>query len=369
MPVNEERIRERFLQLVRLNSPSKKEGAVAEWLKEQFAQLSLAAEVDDSAKETGSETGNIIVRLEGEGPTLLLAAHMDVVSDMAGVQVLEEDGVFRTDGRTILGADDKAGIAAILEAATVLVEEKLPHPSLELVFTTCEEIGLLGAKHLKRESLKAQYGFIFDSMNKPGEIIVNSPSQDEHYYKVLGKAAHAASAEEGVSAIQIAAWAISQIPLGRLSPSTTANIGKISGGTATNIVPELAEIWGEVRSFQDEELEKQSRLMEDSFQKAAAKFGGSVEGKKERSFTGFQLSHKDSVVQLAQNAVHKVGLRSQLVSSGGGSDANVFNQLGIPSVNLGVGMEKPHTKEEFLAARDLVAAAEIALALCTGEAR
>ena len=128
MPVNEERIRERFLQLVRLNSPSKKEGAVAEWLKEQFAQLSLAAEVDDSAKETGSETGNIIVRLEGEGPTLLLAAHMDVVSDMAGVQVLEEDGVFRTDGSTILGADDKAD-RRDLEAATVLVEEKLPYPS------------------------------------------------------------------------------------------------------------------------------------------------------------------------------------------------------------------------------------------------
>ncbi len=368
MPINEARIKERFLHLTALNSPSKREGPVASWLKEQFSQLGLAAQEDESGKRTGSESGNIVVRIPGRGPALLFGAHMDVVSDMALAQVRLEDGSFKTDGKTILGADDKAGLVAILEAVTALTEEKLSHRPLELVFTTCEEIGLCGSNALRRDDLKAQCGFIFDSGNQPSEIIINAPSQDEHYYKVIGKAAHAGSApEEGIDAIRLAAWAISQMPLGRLSASTTANIGKIAGGSATNIVADLTEVWGEARSFLEEELSEQSQRMRECFRQAAAKFGGQVEAKLKRSFTGFKLSHRELVVQLAQQAVHKIGLRPQLVSSGGGSDANVLNQLGLPTVNLGVGVQKPHTKEETLALADLTAASRLALALATGE--
>lgn len=367
MPINEQRVEKRFLQLVKLNSPSKREGAVASWLKDEFAKLGLAVAEDDSAKVTGSESGNLIVRLPGEGPALLFGAHMDVVAEMEQVKVRYQDGIFRTDGSTILGADDKAGIVAIVEAVTTLVEDELPHRPLELVFTTCEEIGLFGAKALAKEDLKAQYGFIFDSGKPTAHIVTSAPSQDEHYFKLIGKAAHAGDApEKGISAIQMAAEAIAQMPLGRLSPITTANIGKIAGGSATNIVPEVVEVWGEARSFHEEELVAQSDLMAECFQKAAAKFGGKVECKRNRAFTGFSIALKDPVVQLALEAVHKISLDAQLVSSGGGSDANVLNLLGIPTVNLGVGMEGAHTKEESVALSDLVAAARLALALATG---
>lgn len=358
----------RFSELVKINSPSKREGAVSSWLKAEFSKLGLDVHRDNSSRLTGSETGNLIIRIPGAGPSLLFGAHLDVVAEMEEVEVIYEDGIFRTDGSTILGADDKAGIVAILEAVTVLVEEDLPHRALEIVFTTCEEIGLLGAKALRREDLSSHYGFVFDSGKPSAHIVTSSPSQDEHYFKVLGKAAHAGVApEQGIDAIQMAAWAISQLPLGRVSPLTTANIGKIKGGEATNIVPEQVEVWGEVRSFSEAELSAQSQLMEECFHKAQAKFGGKVQGKVNRAFTGFSLAPRDPVVQLATAAAKKIGAEPQLVSSGGGSDANVLNSLGIPTVNLGVGMEGAHTKEESVAIADLVMAAELALALATGD--
>ena len=368
MPIDEERIAARFLELVGFNSPSKREGVVARWLEAEFKKLGLTVQEDESASETGSDTGNLIVRLPGEGPALLFAAHMDVVEEMEGVEVREAHGSFRTDGSTILGADDKAGIVAILEAVTALVEDELPHRPLELVFTTCEEIGLCGVRALDKDKLAAEYGFVFDSGKPTAHIITSSPSQDEHYYKIQGKAAHAGVApEQGINAISMAAWAIAQLPIGRLSPTTTANIGKITGGTATNIVPDLVEVWGEVRSFFQDELAEQSQLMEESFQRAAAKFGGKVEGKCTRAFTGYSIPLKDPVVQLALEAVHNIGVDPQLVSSGGGSDANVLNDFGIPTVNLGVGMEGAHTKEESVELVDLTLAAQLALALATGK--
>jgi tripeptide aminopeptidase len=368
--VNEHRIKERFGELVKLNSPSRREGAVASWLHSEFSRLGLEVQEDGSAEATGSETGNLIVRIPGSGPKLLFGAHMDVVEDMAQAKISFKDGSFRTDGSTILGADDKAGIVAIVEAVTVLVEEGLSHRPLELVFTTCEEIGLLGSKALAPAELQAQYGFIFDSGKPTAHIIISAPSQDEHFFKVTGKAAHAGTdPEKGISAIAIAARAIDRMPLGRLSSATTANIGKIQGGSATNIVPEQVELWGEARSFHEEELEAQSRLMADCFTRAAAELGGKAECKQSRAFTGFSLTPKDPVVCLALEAVHKIGQEPQVVSSGGGSDANVLNLLGIPTVNLGVGMDGAHTKQETVALSDLVTAANLALALATGDNR
>lgn len=368
MAIEQARMEQRFLELVKLNSPSREERPVVEWLKQEFQKLGLEPWEDESSKETGANCGNLIVEIPGEGPQLLFSAHLDVVAPMENVKVSYEDGVFRTDGTTILGADDKAGLVVILEAITALVEDELPHCPLKLIFTTCEEIGLLGAKALPREVAAADFGFVFDSGKPAAHIITSSPSQDEHFYRIHGKAAHAGVApENGISAIEIAALAISKLELGRLNHATTANIGKINGGSATNIVPDEVEVAGEVRSFSEEELKDQSEKMAQAFQEAASKYGGRVEAEITRSFTGFNLTPQAEVVKRALAASKKIGSDPVLISSGGGSDANVYNTLGIPTVNLGVGMEGAHTKEETVAIADLLTAANLALVLAQGE--
>lgn len=369
MYVNEERVKANFLNLVKLNSPSGKEKIVADWLRSKFSKLGLEVEEDNSRHKTGSNTGNLIVRIPGkvDQPTLLLAAHMDVVAEMDNVQVIFEDGIFRTDGSTILGADDKAGIVAMLEVATVLMEEKLEHAPLELVFTVCEEVGLVGAKALERELLQSQLGFVFDSSKPFGNIIIQAPYQDCFHYRIMGKAAHAGVCPEaGINAIQLASHAISQLPQGRISPETTTNIGKIEGGVATNIVPDKVEVWGEVRSMNKDALVAQNALVDECFQQAATEFGGKVECQRTHVFSGFSLSPDSQVVKKGLDALRSIGIDGELASTGGGSDANILNAIGIPAINIGLGCKGSHSTTESIAFADLCNLASFGLALARG---
>lgn len=355
--VNRDRIVNEFLELVQIDSHSGKEGKVAEVLVKKLQELGLEVTIDDAGVKAGGETGNVIAKMKGskKGPTILFSCHMDTVKPGIGVKPVIKDEIIYSDGTTILGGDNKAGIAAVLEGIRLVKENNLEHSDVEIAFSIWEEGGLFGAKYLDYSLINAEYGFVLDSGGSPGEIIITGPAQDKVNAKITGKPAHAGVApEEGISAIMIAARAIDQMNLLRIDEETTANIGVITGGEATNIVTPEVYIKGEARSINEEKLNKQSAHMVEIFEKAAADFGGKVEMEVERMYPPFNIDPNDTIVLKAKEAFSRMGIEAHTGSTGGGSDTNVFNGNGIKAINLGIGEKKPHTLEEHLHIVDLV---------------
>jgi tripeptide aminopeptidase len=358
--INQDRLVSTFLELVQIDSPSGQEDEIARHLVAVLKSLDLLVVRD--------ATGNVIGRLAGEGPPILLSAHMDTVEPGRGVKPIIEGGIITSDGTTILGGDDKSGIAVILEVLRVLVEQSLPPtklaPPLEVALTVSEERGLKGAKGLDLTRLRAREGIVLDSGGEIGTIVVSAPSQDKIRAVVHGKAAHAgAEPEKGINAIVVAAEAIAAMPLGRIDEETTANIGRIQGGTATNIIPDRAEMEGEARSHDERKLEAQVQAMTEALEEAARRHGATVDIDVQRSYSTFRLSEEDGIVRRAVAAAKALGLTPALGPSGGGSDANVFNVAGIAAINISTGMDKVHTTEEQIAAADMVKCAEFLLAI------
>jgi len=354
--INPDRLTSTFLELVQIDSPSGQEEEIARHLTVELSGLGLQVARD--------KTGNVIARLAGEGPPILLSAHMDTVEPGQGVKPVIANGIITSDGTTILGGDDKSGVAAILEVLRALMEQDLPHPPLEVALTVSEETGLNGAKGLDLNTLRAREGIVLDSGGPIGAIVVSAPSQDNIKATVHGKTAHAGvEPEKGINAIVVAAEAIAAMPLGRIDEETTANIGRIQGGMATNIIPDRVEMAGEARSHDERKLETQVQALTEALNKAAGRHGATVEIDVNRSYSTFQLSEADGIVQKAVAVAKTLGLTPALVPSGGGSDANVFNAGGIAAINVSTGMEKVHTTEERLAVDDLVKSAEFLLAV------
>jgi len=353
--INRDRLLDTFLELVRIDSPSGEEAAISAHIANRFRELGLAVEI--------SEAGNVIARMDGEGESILLSAHMDNVMPCRGVKPVIEEGVIRSDGTTVLGGDDKAGVAVILEVLQTILEKDLPHPPVEAVITVSEEVGLAGAKHLDMDKLRSKIGIGLDMGGEIGSIAISAPYHDNIRAVVRGKAAHAgACPEEGINAIVVAAEAITNMRIGRIDEETTANIGVIQGGTATNIVPDRVEIKGEARSRDEEKLRAQTASMVESLRRTAQRHGATVDIDVHREYVGYSLSEEDRIVQLLVQGVRAVGLEPLLVPVGGGSDANVFNARGIQVTNISVGMEKVHTTEEYIALDDMATCAEIVLA-------
>ena len=354
--INQDRLVSTFLELVQIDSPSGHEEEIARHLTAELKSLGLTVERDT--------TGNVIGRLAGEGPPILLSAHIDTVEPGRGVKPVVANGIITSDGATILGGDDKSGVAAILEVLQVLVEQGLSHPPLEVALTVGEETGLNGAKGLDLNTLRAQEGIVLDSGGEIGTIVVAAPSQYKLRAVVHGKAAHAGTEpEKGINAIVVASEAIAAMPLGRIDEETTANIGRIQGGTATNIVPDRVEMAGEARSHNESKLKAQVQAMTEALKKAASRHGATVEIDVERSYSTFKLSEEDGIVRRAMAAAKALGLAPVLAPSGGGSDANIFNAGGITTINISAGMDKVHTTEERLAVDDLAKCAEFLLAV------
>jgi tripeptide aminopeptidase len=281
------------------------------------------------------------------------------------------DGVIRSAGDTILGADDKSAVAIILEVLATLREQGIAHGPLEVVLTTCEEIGLLGAKHLDFDLVTATMGYVLDTRD-PNGLVTRAPSANRLHFKVLGQDAHAGSApEEGINAIALAAAAIHRLPLGRLDAETTCNLGTIRGGLATNIVPPWVEVEGEARSHHEERLESVTREMVAAFEDVAAehrrRLGRSelprLEHRVARDFSHFHLPEAHPVVRLAQETARSLGRALTCKTTGGGSDANVFFQRGIQVGVLGTGMRDVHTVRESIAVADMVGCAELVIGI------
>lgn len=358
MEIHKERLVKEFLELVQIDSETKYEEQIAQVLKQKFQQLGLEVIEDDSKKETGHGAGNLICTLKGSLPTvdpIYFTSHMDTVVPGKNIRPKIDQGMIVSDGTTILGADDKAGIASMLEAIRIIQEHEIPHGDIQFILTVGEESGLVGAKALDKNLIQAKYGYALDSNGKVGNIVVQAPAQAKLYITIEGKSAHAGvEPEKGISAISLAAKAISHMRLGRIDEETTANIGSFQGGKQTNIVCDHVEIVAEARSLEEKKLDKQVQHMKETFEEIAASFGGKAMVKVEKMYPNFCFGPDDLVVKQAENAARAIGLTPERMKSGGGSDANIFSGAGIPTVNLAVGYEEIHTTKERMPIKELI---------------
>jgi tripeptide aminopeptidase len=369
--INQQRLSEEFVRLAAINSPPLKESVIARYLTERLQRLGADVRFDNASSATGGEVGNLVAVLPGTGKVtepLLFSVHMDTVEPGGQVEPVLRDGVFYSAGDTVLGADDKAGIAELLEALEVVREQKIPHGPIEIVITIAEEIGLVGAKHFDYSMVTARRGYALDTEGVD-QMVLQAPGANHLRIDIEGLASHAGMAPElGVSAIQTAALAISQMRLGRIDHETTANIGRIEGGVARNIVPQHLSIVGEARSHDPQKLQEQTEHMLACFEAAAAQMAREINGALVRpkispkiysDFPSMSVAEDAPVVKLARAAAATVGHDLNVRLGGGGSDANIFNAHGIETIILATGMTRVHTHDESVAVADMVHVAQL----------
>ena len=350
-----------------MSSPPGKERPVADRVTEYLRGLGLAVEEDGAGAEIDGTAGNLLCSLEptaSGGVPIFLCAHLDTVPPAGPIEPVVENGAVRNAGGTILGADDKSAVAAMLEATRRVVEENRPHSGLELLFTPKEEVGLLGASAFDHTRLRARIGYVYDQAAPIGQVVLGAPSAVGIEATFHGRAAHAGMyPEEGRSAIAAAARAIADLRLGRIDDESSANVGVIEGGTARNIVPERCSLRGEARSHDDDKLADLVREMTETMAFAATLEECEVETVVSRSYRSYRFRKDDDSVRLAAAALERTGYTPEFVSTGGGADANVFNERGLACVNLSNGMAEIHTPDEHIAVADLEAMVEVTLAL------
>ena len=352
-----------FLELVQIDSETKHEEVIAPILVKKLEEMGFDVYQDDAHTRNGHGAGNIIATLKGtlDVEPIYFTVHMDTVVPGVGIKPeIRADGYIYSDGTTILGADDKAGMAALFEMARRLKEQNIEHGTIQFIITAGEESGLAGAKELDPSLIQAKLGFAVDSDGKVGGIVTAAPFQAKIETKIFGKTAHAGVApEKGISAITLAAKAVAKMKLGRIDEETTANIGHFEGGKATNIVCDEVYILAEARSINKEKLDAQVSHMRETFENTAQSLGGRAEVEVKLMYPGFSVTEEDRVVQIAMAAVENIGRKAQLGISGGGSDANVIAGFGIPTVNLSVGYEEIHTTNERMPIEELEKLADL----------
>jgi tripeptide aminopeptidase len=355
-----------FCELAAVPSPPGEERAVADLVVRYLRDCGVEVDEDDCGPAIGSTMGNVYARLEptAAGDPLFLCAHLDTVPPTATIEPVVHDGVVRNAAGTILGADDKAAVAVMLEAARRVLAERRPHAGIELLFTPKEEVGLVGASAFDHDRLLARIGYVYDQAAPIGVVILGAPYSQSLEVTFHGRAAHSGMhPEDGRSAIAAAARAISEFRLGRVDEHSTANVGTITGGTATNIVPEWCTFVAEARSHDERKLADLVREMQDAITFAAGVAECDVETKTQKSYRGYRFSKQDRAVSLAAQALAACGYEVTYDLSGGAADANVFNDRGLECVNLANGMTDIHTPDEHIAVADLDAMVDVTLAL------
>jgi tripeptide aminopeptidase len=355
-----------FTDLASVPSPPGEERAVADLVLAYLRDCGLQADEDDAGEAIGSTMGNIYCRVAGTvpGEPLLLCAHLDTVPPTAAIEPVVAEGVVRNRAGTILGADNKAAVAAMLEGVRRLLAEGRPHAGVELLFTPKEEVGLVGAYAFDHTRLESRVGYVYDQAAPVGVVILGAPFSQSLEVTFHGKAAHSGMhPEEGRSAIAAAARAIAEMRLGRIDEDSTANVGTITGGTATNIVPEWCTFVAEARSQDERKLAELVQEMQDAITFAAGIAECDVETKARKSYRGYRFAKTDRAVVLAATALQRCGHTVSYDLSGGAADANVFNERGLEVVNLANGMTDIHTPDEHISVADLEAMVDVTLAL------
>jgi tripeptide aminopeptidase len=355
-----------FTELAAIQSPPGQERLVADRVLKYLRDLGLQPNEDDAGKQIGSTMGNVLARVEPtrEGTPIFLCAHLDTVPPEGLIEPVVAEGVVRNAAGTILGADNKAAVAVMLESARRLLAEGREHAGVELLFTPKEEVGLQGAAAFDHTCLRAHVGFVYDQAAPIGEIIVGAPHSQSIEVRFHGRAAHAGMyPEEGRSAIAAAAKAIADFRLGRLDEETSANVGVIEGGTAGNVIPEWCHFLAEARSHDEKKLADVVREMMETVAFAATVTECDVETEVHKCFRGYRFKPDDPAVRLAARALEACGHEPRLELTGGGADANVFNERGLQCLNLANGMANIHTPDEEISVADLEAMVEVTLAL------
>lgn len=367
------RVARLMARLCEIPSPSRAEGAVADAVRAELADLGATVSEDDAAERLGAGCGNIVARFpatEGAaGTPILFASHLDTVPVGGPIAVDLVDGHLTNIHPTILGADNKAAVAVMLDAMRRVRDEGRAHAGVELLFTPCEEVGLKGAALFDPATVRAQFGFVYDHTGPVGDVVGHAPSLHRIEATFVGRAAHAGiQPEMGRNAIAAAAAAIGRMPLGRLDAQTTANVGTIAGGSAANVVPDRCAIVAEARGRDEEALAVQLTAMLDAITWAATQHEVDVETRVTREFTSYRVGRDDPQMALARTAMAACGLTPRIVPSGGGSDVNAFMVNGFPAVNLCNGMIDVHTADERIAPESLDTMVDVTLAIIAAAA-
>lgn len=362
--VNESRLIGLFKQLCLINAPALAEAECASFVKKHLTEMGLEVREDNAGEKIGGNANNIIATLKGNkpgAPHIYLSAHLDTVEPTAGLIIEERNGVLYSASDTILGADDKGGMAPAIEAIAMLQEQKPEHGDVTLLFSVAEEIGLKGADALEIENLNLDFGYVLDTGPPVGTFVSRTATHDKLDVIIYGVPAHAGKdPENGVNAIAVAADAISGMKLGRIGPETTSNFGIIDGGTAVNVVCPFVRLRGEARSTDIGELDKQINHMTERFEEAAKKWGATVTIDHKRHYRSYNIDSDTKVVDVAQRAAKALGMSGELRTTLGGSDANVYNSKGLPSLVMATGMEAIHTHAECISIASLVDTARLA---------
>jgi tripeptide aminopeptidase len=371
--INQERLNSLLIELIEIDSLSRRERDVALRLQREMEDLGARVFIDDAGEKVGGNVGNLIAHFPGTAAgaaPLLLSAHMDTVVPGEGIRPVRDGDILRTDGRTVLGGDDKSGVAIICEVLRVIRENGLRCGDVDVVFTICEEAGLIGAKCLDVSRLRARTGLVLDS-DSVGFLFTRAPAANRMEFRVFGLEAHAGVCpERGINAIQVAARGVAQMRLGRIDHETTANIGVVEGGMAVNIVPNQVVLRGEARSHDPEKLARQTEHMQRCLEEAATRsvleldgrrHSARIEAKIDRDYDRMDVPESAPIVKLVHAAAKNLSLEVKTLATGGGCDANVFNQKGLVVANLSTGMREIHTVNEWLDLKDLHLSARIVL--------
>lgn len=360
--MDNKRLIDLFLEVARINALSGNEKPLADYIKSFLSKYAYQVTEDNSHITTKSNTGNLICKI-GNGGNYMLLSHMDTARPTENVKPIILEDRITSSGDTVLGVDNRAGVSVLLYTLEKIAKEKIPVKDFTVAFTTCEETTLFGSKNLGVNG-EIKHGFIFDSGYRPGNFIYSACGAIGLTIKIIGKASHSGiSPEKGINSMQVAAKAISQLPLGRIDEETTMNIGLLKSGSAVNVIPELTELEGEVRSFNLKKAEDNFNLLVNIFKSEAEKIGATVDINYFWDFLPYTIPENAFVYKEITRVLNKVGLEPTPKISLGGSDANSLNGRGIESVNLGIGAQNPHSNEEFIFIEDLVKSAEIALEL------
>ncbi len=369
--VNSDRLAKCFESLVKIDSVSREEKEISEELEKIFTALGGVVTFDNAGEKTNGNCGNLVAKFKGnvDVPPMILSGHMDTVEPGRGVKPVFKNGVFKSDGTTILGSDDKSALAIIIEIIKILQEKNLPYGPIEVVITVCEEIGLQGAKNFDFSMISSKFGYILDSTDSEG-IVTRAPAANNLEFKIIGKDAHAGACPElGINAISVASKAIAKLELGRIDHETTCNIGIIEGGVATNIVPSLVKIKGEVRSHDETKLAEVTDTIVKAFEETINEHKNNVIDKTlpelvinvEEDFRATNVREDHWVVVLAKKAAENLNSAMDLKTIGGGADANIFFNKGIICGVLGTGMTDVHTVRESIKLDDMISTATLLL--------
>jgi len=357
--IDKKRLVQTFIDLIKIDSPSFSEKKIGEYLAGRLARIGFNVEMQRYDKSF-----NLIAAKKGGkgGTPLILSAHMDTIEPTAGITFAVAKDRIRSTGSTVLGADDKSALAQIIEAMTAASERGVSHCDVEIVFSSAEERGLHGARNLDFCGIRSRHALVLDSSGSVGDIVVGAPTHIRYTMTVTGRSAHAGiEPEKGISAIRVASEIITQVPDGRIDEDTTVNIGVMSGGTATNVVPKEVVIRGELRSHSRKALEKNRALIFGTAKKIAKKRGASIRIEREVEYSSFRIGKGEPFLRFLSDVFRRCGLEPRMKKTGGGSDANVFHRHGIMAVNISNGMQKVHSPEEFILIEDLVKGCEVVL--------